>query len=180
MVEPRLLLAELTGSYIYKARACSRCQPFLSSLGQYGPDQNVVFKWTQQFIMNLATGPWNNNVTVHYKSGYEDQSYLGGSPADVFFLLPNGQPGALATNFNRLHVGSFTTWDYQPQYQSAKADKSNFIGFPMTLTFGVLNLFDKKPPLSLQTGGGGNAVGYDQCYADVTGRAFYVRGALRF
>ena len=117
---------------------------------------------------------------MHAKSGYQDASYAGGSPADVFFLLPNGQPGALATNFDRLHVGSYITWDYQLQYSMAKGDANNFVGQPMVFRFGVLNLFDKKPPLSLQTGGGGNAVGYDQRYADATGRAFYIYGALKF
>jgi iron complex outermembrane receptor protein len=170
-----------TGTYIYKAQyTFGPGQPYLSSLAQYGPDQGVVFRFTQQVIMNLATGPWNNSLTMHAKSGYQDASYLGGNPADVFFMNPDGTQGALATTFDRLHVGSYITWDYQVFYNMAKADPNNPIGFPMKFTFGITNLFDKKPPLSLQTGGGGNAVGYDQRYADATGRAFYVRGELRF
>ena len=133
-----------------------------------------------QVIMNLATGPWNNNVTVHYRSGYQDESYLGGNPANIFFLNPDGTQGALATTFDRLHVGSYTTWDYQLQYNMAKGDKNNPIGFPMKFTFGITNLWDKKPPFTIQSAGAGNAVGYDGRYADPTGRAFYVRGELKF
>ena len=173
--------AALSGTHIFKAQyTFGPGQPFESSLGQYGPDQQVVFKNTMQLIMNLTTGAWNNNITGHYKSGYEDQSYLGGSPADVFFANPDGSIGKLATSFDRLHVPSYTTWDYQLSYSVGKGDKYNVWTLPIKLYFGVQNVFDRKPPFSLQTGGGGNQVGYDGRYADPTGRAYYVRAEVRF
>ncbi len=169
-----------TGTQIFKAQyTFGPGQPFLSSLGQYGPDNQVVFRTTMQVIMNLATGPWNNNLTMHYKSGYEDQPGLADAGA-VFLINPDGSQGPAATNFDRLHVGSYTTWDYQLSYNWAKGDKNNFVGFPMKLTFGVINLFDKEPPFSLQIAGAGNSVGYDGRYADPTGRSFYLRGELSF
>jgi iron complex outermembrane receptor protein len=139
-----------------------------------------VFKTTMQLIMNLQTGAWNNNITGHYRSGYEDQSYLGGNPADVYFALPDGSLGPLAKSFDRLHVPSYTTWDYQLAYSVGKGDKYNVWATPVKLFFGITNMFDRKPPFSLQSGGGGNQVGYDGRYADPTGRAYYVRAEVRF
>jgi iron complex outermembrane recepter protein len=48
------------------------------------------------------------------------------------------------------------------------------------MTAGVRNIADKAPPLSLQTGGGGNQSGYDGRYYDPIGRIFYVRGDVKF
>jgi iron complex outermembrane receptor protein len=173
--------AALSGSQIFKAKyTFGPGQPFLSSLGQYGPDQQVVFRTTMQLIMNLATGPWNNNITGHYKSGYDDQSYLGGSPQNIFFQNPDGSLGKSAPSFDRLHVASYLTWDYQLAYASAKGSAMNVIDMPWKFIFGITNFTDRKPPFSLQSGGGGNQVGYDGRYADPIGRAYYVRGEIRF
>ena len=173
--------AALSGTQIFQAKyTFGPGQAFLSSKGQYGPDQQVVFKTTIQAILNWTKGPWYNGLTGHYRSGYEDQSYLGGQPPNIFFQNPDGTPGELAPDFDRLHVGSYTTWDYQLAYTVGKGDKYNAWALPIKLVFGMTNMFDKKPPFSLQSGGGGNQVGYDGRYADVTGRAYYLRAEVRF
>jgi len=68
-------------------------------------------------------------------------------------------------------VPSFMTFDWQSAYNIEKN---------IRLTAGVRNIADKAPPLSLQTGGGGNQVGYDGRYYDPIGRTFYVRGDVKF
>ena len=81
-----------------------------------------------------------------------------------------GRLGA-TTAFCCLKVKEYYTFDWQTAYNLNKST---------TFVFGVNNLFDKDPPLTLQNGGGGNQVGYDGRYADPIGRAFYVKGVFRF
>ena len=68
-------------------------------------------------------------------------------------------------------MDSYYTFDWQTAYNLTK---------DWRFTFGITNLFDKDPPFTIQTAGGGNAVGYDGRYADPIGRAFYLRAAFRF
>jgi iron complex outermembrane receptor protein len=49
----------------------------------------------------------------------------------------------------------------------------------MTLTGGILNLFNKKPPMSLKLDGG-NMVGFDPRYHDGRLRTFYVSAGYKF
>ena len=65
----------------------------------------------------------------------------------------------------------FTTLNWQTAFDIEKH---------IRLTAGVRNIGDKAPPLSLQTGGGGNQIGYDGRYYDPIGRTFYVRGDAKF
>ncbi|MEO6407627.1 MAG: hypothetical protein ABIO45_02600 [Burkholderiaceae bacterium] len=52
----------------------------------------------------------------------------------------------------------------------------------MVLTAGLLNVFDKKPPLSLAEGGlnKGQMFGYDDRYYDPRGRTFYASFTYKF
>jgi iron complex outermembrane recepter protein len=143
--------------------------PELTDLGVYGPDQQVVFRIISNLDLSLQTGGWVNTLMTHYKSGYRDQTYSAGSAA-VFFANPDGTLGA-PTAFGGLKVPSFTTFDWQTAYNIEKN---------IRLTAGVRNLADKAPPLSLQSGGGGNQIGYDGRYYDPIGRTYYVRGDVRF
>ena len=120
-------------------------------------------------MLSLQTGEWVNTFTTHYKSGYRDATYSAGS-AEVFLAGPNGTLGA-PVDFGGLQVPSYATFDWQTVYNIQKN---------IRLTAGVRNIADKAPPLSLQTGGGGNAVGFDGRYYDPTGRTFYVRGDVKF
>jgi iron complex outermembrane receptor protein len=161
--------ARWTGTYMMKQKYnFGAGQPFNSNLGVYGPDQQVVFRTTMNLALSLQTGAFMNTLTAHYKSGYHDQSYPAGT--SVFLANPDGSLGA-STAFAGLTVPSFTTFDWQTRYDYTKTAQ---------LTFGIKNLFDKSPPLSLQTGGGGNMVGYDGRYYDPTGRLFYLAGSMRF
>ncbi|MTV40597.1 TonB-dependent receptor [Duganella radicis] len=66
-------------------------------------------------------------------------------------------------------VPSYTTWDGYGSWKAAEG---------LTLTAGVRNLFDRKPPLSYQTGN--FQAGYDPRYTDPVGRTLYVRGTYNF
>ena len=162
--------ARWTGTYMMKQQYnFGPGLPFNTDLGVYGPDQQVVFRTTMNLALSLQTGSWLNTLTAHYKSGYKDQSYSAGDGV-IFLANANGTLGA-PVDFPGLDIKAFTTYDWQTRYDFRKN---------IQLTFGIKNLFDKAPPLSLQTGGGGNAVGYDGRYYDPTGRLFYLGGSYRF
>jgi iron complex outermembrane receptor protein len=161
--------ANLTGTHMIKAKyTFGPGEPFNTDLGKFGPDQQVVFKNTAQLILSLQTGPWMNSLTGHYKSGYEDASY--GAGETIFLANPDGSVGE-SVALSGVRVPSYTTWDWQTVYNFNKDIRG---------TIGILNMFDRDPPRSLQTGGGGNQVGYDGRYANPIGRAIYGRIGIRF
>ena len=70
------------------------------------------------------------------------------------------------------NVSSYSLLDWQGKYQFNKA---------LSATFGIKNLFDKKPPFSIQNlDGTGNMRGYDARYADPLGRQFSVAASYKF
>lgn len=141
-----------------------------TDLGVFGPDLKVVFKNAIHFQASLRTGSFLNTLAAHYKSGYKDQAFVADEGA-VFNQGADGNRTGDPIDFPGLDVKSYTTWDWQTRY-----DLNNAV----QLTFGVKNLFDTKPPLSLQNGGGGNQAGYDGRYADPIGRTFYLTGSYKF
>jgi iron complex outermembrane receptor protein len=162
--------ATWTGTYMLKQQYTDGPGlPELTDLGVYGPDQQVVFRIISNLELSLQTGPWVNTFMTHYKSGYRDATYSAGS-ATVFLANPDGSLGAPVA-FGGLQVPSYYTFDWQTALDIEKN---------IRLTAGVRNIADKAPPLSLQTSGGGNAVGFDGRYYDPTGRTFYVRGDVKF
>lgn len=159
-----------TGTYMLKQQYTDGPGlPELTDLGVFGPDQQVVFRIISNLELSLQTGEWVNTLMTHYKSGYRDIGYSAGS-AVVFLANPDGSLGAPVA-FGGLKVPSFMTFDWQSAYNIEKN---------IRLTAGVRNIADKAPPLSLQTGGGGNQSGYDGRYYDPIGRIFYVRADVKF
>ena len=70
----------------------------------------------------------------------------------------------------RLKVKPYYTFDWQTKWSATKA---------VDLTFGITNLFDKKPPLVLTTTGG-QQVGYDGNLYDPRGRTRYGNLTVKF
>jgi iron complex outermembrane receptor protein len=95
-----------------------------------------------------SMGPWSAGLVNHYKSGYIDED-LGQVPIE--------------------RVGAYSTWDLFGSWSPNKK---------MTLTLGVRNLMDRKPPSTVQAAT--FQVGYDPRFADPYQRVFYVRGTYRF
>jgi iron complex outermembrane receptor protein len=162
--------ANWTGTYMLKQQYTDGPGlPQLTDLGVFGPDQQVVFRIISNLELSLQTGQWVNTLMAHFKSGYRDAQYSAGSAA-VFLQNANGTLGP-AVDFGGLKVPSYETFDWQTAFDI----ESN-----IRLTAGIKNIADKAPPLSLQTGGGGNAVGFDGRYYDPIGRTFYVQGDVKF
>ncbi|WP_431265832.1 TonB-dependent receptor [Roseateles chitinivorans] len=69
----------------------------------------------------------------------------------------------------KAHVKAYDLFDVQGQFRGIKG---------VTITAGIRNLFDKKPPVTNQQDY--FQVGFDPTYAAVQQRSFYVRGNYRF
>ncbi len=140
-----------------------------SDLGKFGQDLGVVFRTQMRLLTTLQTGAFTNSLTMNYKSGYHDQAFPTASSSPVYLATDTGYTTPVA--FPGLRVHPFATFDAQSRYQATKA---------LAVTLGIKNLFDRAPPLSLQTSGGGNYSGYDGRYYDVLGRTWYVGGNYKF
>jgi iron complex outermembrane receptor protein len=137
-----------------------------SSLGQFGNDDNVVFEDKWQFATTVTFDNWTHALIWDYKSSYLDDAQtveltnqgpaLGDGPAvDV-----------------RLTVPSYDLWHYNVRW--------DLLDDRLGLTFGVNNLFDDDPPLSLRDGGAGHQVGWDPRYVDAYGRTYFGRVEFSF
>ena len=176
------LRADWSGTYMLNQKyTLAPGADFVTDLGLYGPDQQVVFKTISALQLSLQSGALTNTINAHYKSGYIDEGYTPGNA--IVYTSNNGVRGvptyicnpslngSCANGAPQFKVPSFVTFDWQGVYEWKKR---------FTLTAGVKNIFDRAPPLSLQSGGGGNQVGYDGRYYDPTGRTFYLRGNVKF
>jgi iron complex outermembrane receptor protein len=114
--------------------------------------QGAVPRWRHYVSGNWQYGPWNATLAQSYQHGYTE--YPETAAAETIF----GESR---------HVGSYSIWDLQGQYQGIKN---------LTLTAGIKNLFDRDPPLSIVNQG--FVLGWDKLYADPTGRFFY--GSIRY
>jgi len=137
-----------------------------SSLGKFGLDDDVVFRNIINFDITLFHGNFTHNLFVNYRGGYDDQ-------AQEVEITGTGVPlGQGPTTAVQLEIDSYTTTNFQTQYAMLE-DKLN-------LTFGVNNLTDEEPPLSLRTSGAGAQVGWDPRYTDAYGRTYYLQAAYSF
>jgi iron complex outermembrane receptor protein len=138
--------------------------PYFSSLGQFGPDGNVTFRWQGRWINTLEHGEFAHTLTFSFKSGYKDQSYTA---ADFAFFDPNTFE---SFDYNG-RVKRYSQLDWQTRWKFGRA---------LAFTVGVLNMFDKAPPRSFKTTGGGQQIGYDDRYYDARGRSWYANVGLKF
>ncbi|MFZ6863969.1 TonB-dependent receptor [Undibacterium sp. Ji67W] len=132
-----------------------------TDLGKFGVYNNVGFRNLVSATTTLETGKFSNSLSLTYRSGYQDQ------PANVT-NLDTKSPETIT-----LHVPSYTTFDWQGRYSYSKT---------VELRAGIKNLFNKTPPMSLQTAGAyaGQQTGYDARYADSVLRTIYVTGKYKF
>lgn len=140
---------------------------FDTSLGKFGDNQQVTFRNIINIANTFSHDDFEHSVNIYYRSGYQDQYHAGGGSR---IRLASD----ISTNFSggvQLRVPSYTTVNYTTTY---------FFNDDMNVTFGVNNLFDKQPPMSLRTGGAGHQAGYDPRYTDVLGRTFYLSADYTF
>jgi iron complex outermembrane receptor protein len=138
-----------------------------TDLGQFGGDNNVVFRDILRLTLGLQYANFTHTLTAKYKSGYADQAFTADS-GNVSQLLPDGSEGDGVAYNGR--VSAYKTFDWQTRWQTTQN---------LRFTFGISNIFNAKPPVSLKLVGG-NQVGYDGRYADPTGRAFTAGASFRF
>ncbi len=126
----------------------------------------VTFRWQGRLTTSLRAGAWNHTLGFNFKTGYKDV------PAEVEVLDAAGV-GTGEFEEVRLKVKRYYTFDWQSRVQLNKQ---------FAITAGVLNIFDRAPPLSLVISGinKGQMVGYDDRYYDPRGRTFYINGNFAF
>lgn len=139
--------------------------PWFSAIddGRYG---SATLKWRANWRTSLIRAGWTHTLTARYQSGYED------APITAYPLDANGQVSGAAQQI-RLKAADQVLWDWQTSRQ---------LSGTLQLTAGVINLFDTKPPLSLnQSGPGkGQMLGYDERYFDARGRMLTLEARLAF
>ncbi|MFN5699770.1 MAG: TonB-dependent receptor domain-containing protein, partial [Betaproteobacteria bacterium] len=138
------------------------------SMGKYGSNGAVSFRMQSRLSNTLVTGPLAQTLVWKYRPGYKDRAFEAGE-ATVRLVTATGGFGSFV-NFAGLDVPAYSLFDYQARYA---------VNTQMTVTGGVLNLFNKKPPLTLKLDGG-NMVGFDPRYHDGRLRTFYVSAGYKF
>ena len=139
---------------------------YSSSLGRFGNDQRVTFRWQARWVNTFEVGRASHTLVFNYKSGYRDQD------VSAEIVNDNGSIGALVDGIKR-RVSDHLTLDWQSRWRlSSQVD----------VNVGLINAFDNDPPLSLAIGGlnQGFQVGYDDRYYDPRGRTVYINLAYRF
>ncbi len=160
------------GTLMLKSEVDVPGSPTESSLGRFDAYNNVTSRVISQLSASLNTNDmYTNTMTMNYRSGYHDQVL---TPDDNALKLVNSD-GSLPADFAGLKrdVRAFITFDWQTRVQLKQYNN-------LALTFGIRNLFDKAPPLSIRIAGGGNQAGYDARYANPLGRQFYMNVGASF
>ena len=139
--------------------------PYFSAIGNNAELASVTFRWQGRWQTTLKTGNWTNTLGLNFKSGYNDVA----TTVDVLDAAGN----VTGSEDVRLRVPTYYTMDLQSQWTPIK----NFY-----VTLGVLNVFDRDPPLSLATSGTnkGQVFGYDDRYYDPRGRTYYLNATYKF
>lgn len=163
------LRTTVNGTYIIESEqlVIGTEDEFQSSLGEFGPNQQVTFRNILRLTNTLKHGDYTHRLNMSYRSGYRDQYFAGGSSR----IRTAVDLGVNYSGGVQLYVPSYMTFDYSTTYN---------VNEDMNVTFGIKNLLDRDPPFTLRTGGAGHQVGYDPRYADVFGRTFYISADYSF
>ncbi len=138
---------------------------FETSLDKFGINNAVSFRNIFRVTSSMQTGAFQNTLSMNYRSGYTDMPR-----SDVIDVAASAAAKRPILANVTLQVPAYYTFDWQTQYDWNKA---------LNIKFGVKNLWDKAPPLSLRTGGS-HHVGYDPRYTDSLGRTFYLSAGYKF
>ncbi|MDO6617804.1 TonB-dependent receptor [Shewanella sp. 10N.286.51.B2] len=157
----------LTGTYTIESEYTrpGTTDDYISSLGKFGDNNAVTFRVVSQLQAGYEHDDFYHNFTFNYRSGYLDQF----QSKEVCSVTENDAFGDCQDV--QLSVGSYTKLDYQSRWN---------ITDHASVVFGINNLLDKQPSLSLRSGGAGHQVGYDPRYTDSYGRTYYLSGSYAF
>jgi len=125
----------------------------------------VTFRVQGRASAALKTGAFTNTLAMNFKSGYKDHTQT----VEVLDAAGN----VTGTEDIRLDVPWYYSFDWQTQWEMNKT---------FTFTIGALNIFNRKPPFAISTGGvnRGQQFGYDDRYYDPRGRTWYVNATAHF
>ena len=138
----------LTGTYVLEYKV-SEFEPVVSGPGT--GDLGAISRWRHYLTVDWKQGPWGATLAQTFQLGHTEPD-----------LLTCEELGNISTCTGKRTVSSSSVWDLQGRYT----------GFPnLRLSLGVRNLFDKAPPLTVQTNT--FQVGYDPTSGDPRGRMFY-------
>lgn len=182
-VEAVRLTTQLGGTYMLQADyVVPGLDGYQSSLGKFGADNQVVFRWQLTGAVTLESGAWSTTVAGNYRSGYVDHVARCGNANQTDAQCTNWigpeirrvdpATGAFGSriSFSR-KVAEYITFDVQSKYSVTKA---------LDVTVGIKNVFGEDPPFSIQDAGGGNMRGYDGRYADPLGRTWTLKASYKF
>ncbi len=160
------LTTRLSGTHLLKSRYTTPGDntTWETSLDRYGANAAVSFRNVFKINATYEKGAWNHSLTMNYRNGYEDKHH------EIANCAVNTNDAAQDCVDVKLNVPDYYTFDWQTKYAVMKN---------LDLTFGIVNVADKKPPLSLRNTGS-HQLGYDPRYASPVGRAFYLNGSYKF
>jgi len=139
---------------------------------------NFVFRLQETYVskyeyQNFKDGPWVQNVGVYSGSGpiFRNQFTLSAqwSMGSWGAGLVNHYKSGYLDEDGVSNVGSYSTWDLYGTWSPTKQ---------ITLTAGVKNVLDTKPPTTVQAAT--FQVGYDPRFTDPLLRAYYIRAQYKF
>jgi len=160
------LTSGITATYMLREdQQLQKDGPYYSAIGNNGELGVVTFRWAGVWSTTLKTEHFAHTLGLNFKSGYSDQETV----VEVLDAAGN----VTGVEAVRLDVDNYYSFDWQTLWTPTKH---------IAVTVGVLNIFDKDPPLSLSTGGvnKGQQFGYDDRYYDPRGRTYYANFSYKF
>jgi iron complex outermembrane recepter protein len=160
------LTSNLSATYMLReVQQTQRGGQYFSAIGNFAELGTVTFRWQGKWTNTVTHGHWAHTFGLNFKSGYRD--------AETTVDVLDSSGTVTGTEDIRLKVKSYATLDWQTQWSPIKN---------LSLTVGLLNLFDKDPPLSISSGGlnRGQQFGYDDRYYDSRGRTLYFNASAKF
>jgi iron complex outermembrane receptor protein len=85
---------------------------YYTSLGKYGDNGQVTFRWQGRWMNTVITGDWAHTLTFNYKSSYTDADPVSLGTADVYKINADGSLGAAAESITR-KVSRYISTDWQ-------------------------------------------------------------------
>lgn len=135
--------------------------PLLEFVGKWN-NTTIYLPWRLNASVSYRKGAWNTTFSGLYRDSYEDQN-----------RGPTAEGGANYTSnapFTR-NVASYTTFNLLTTYTGIKN---------VTLTGGVINLFDRDPPFTWHNVDSAAGAGWDPRVADPRGRTFTLTASYKF
>jgi iron complex outermembrane recepter protein len=144
----------LDGTYIqsHKSRVFAT-DDYVESVGKWD-SRNLFVRWKHQASVTYSMGDWSSTLRQSYTAGYEDEVPQGTVP-------PGFDP----------KVKSYTLYGVSASYTGIKG---------LTLTGGIKNLFNTKPPFTAHNLDFAAGAGWDPRVGDPRLRAFTLSANYKF